>query len=52
MCVGAGRHVVFVVNHPYEEGAVDRVEKFVYDPSKQELVHQTYFSDPAMKVSV
>ncbi|KAK7111888.1 hypothetical protein V1264_011442 [Littorina saxatilis] len=46
-----GRHVVFVVNHPYgDEAVASRVEKFLYDPLKQELIHQTYFSDPTMMV--
>ena len=45
-----GRHVVFVVNHPLEEPVADRIEKFVFDPEKQELLHQAYYSGDAMKV--
>ena len=48
----SGRHVLFVVNHPMEEPVADRIEKFVFDPVKQELVHQAYYSGDAMKVWV
>ena len=47
-----GRHVVFVVNHPMEEPVMDRIEKFVFDPEKQELLHQAYYSGEALKVWV
>ncbi|KAK7111887.1 serum paraoxonase/arylesterase 1-like isoform X2 [Littorina saxatilis] len=45
----AGRHVVFVVNHPLEEPVADRIEKFIFDPNKLELLHQAYYSGEAMK---
>ncbi|KAK7506242.1 hypothetical protein BaRGS_00002354 [Batillaria attramentaria] len=46
----SGRHTVFVVNHPQEEPVADRIEKFVYNPEKQELEHQASYSDKSMKV--
>ncbi|XP_076458747.1 uncharacterized protein LOC143292399 isoform X1 [Babylonia areolata] len=46
-----GRHVLFVVNHRYQEGPIDsRVEKFIYDADRQALVHVATFSDPSMMV--
>ncbi|XP_025081772.1 serum paraoxonase/arylesterase 2-like isoform X1 [Pomacea canaliculata] len=47
----SGRHTVFAVNHPKKELIADSIEKFEYDPEKQELIHQqTYQSQEAMRV--
>ncbi|KAL8580407.1 hypothetical protein ACOMHN_020884 [Nucella lapillus] len=46
----AGRHVVFVVNHPLEPPAVDRIEKFIFDPDTLELKHHAYYAGEGIKV--
>lgn len=46
----AGRHTVFVVNHPRVEPVADRVEKFVFDAENLELIHQAYYTSDTMKV--
>lgn len=46
----AGRHVVFVVNHPHEPPVADRIEKFIFDPDTLELKHHAYYSGEAIKV--
>jgi hypothetical protein len=48
----AGRHTVFVVNHPSEAPYIDRVEKFIFDPDNLKLKHQAYYTSEAMKTSV
>lgn len=46
----SGHHLVFIVNHAMGEPVADRVEKFLYNSEKQELVHQASYSDKSFKI--
>ena len=49
LCI-AGRHTLFVVNHPAGDSMTERIEKFVFNPESKQIIHQQYFASSKMKM--